>query len=168
MRTRAVPPSSAGRTKVVSEKPISERERLHRLVVELARVREDRELVARERGVGEDVDDDVAEASARAAPYPGTADAYRLRPCRTPSSSPTCAKSYGSTEALRGVSFEVAEGEVFGLLGPNGAGKTTTVEILEGYRSRDGGDATVLGHDPGSTPNASCASGSASSCSSPS
>ena len=61
-------------------------------------------------------------------------------------------KSYGSVEALRGVSFEVAEGEVFGLLGPNGAGKTTTIEILEGYRRRDGGDATVLGHDPGSSP----------------
>ena len=60
-------------------------------------------------------------------------------------------KSYGRTEALRGVSFEVAEGEVFGLLGPNGAGKTTTVEILEGYRARDGGEATVLGHDPGAT-----------------
>jgi len=58
-------------------------------------------------------------------------------------------KSYGGTPALRGVSFEVAEGEVFGLLGPNGAGKTTTVEILEGYRERDGGDATVLGYDPG-------------------
>ena len=58
-------------------------------------------------------------------------------------------KSYGRTEALRGVSFDVAEGEVFGLLGPNGAGKTTTVEILEGYRARDGGDATVLGFDPG-------------------
>ncbi len=58
-------------------------------------------------------------------------------------------KSYGATEALRGVSFEVAEGEVFGLLGPNGAGKTTTVEILEGYRARDGGAADVLGHDPG-------------------
>jgi ABC-2 type transport system ATP-binding protein len=41
---------------------------------------------------------------------------------------------------------------VFGLLGPNGAGKTTTVEILEGYRKRDGGDASVLGHDPGSAP----------------
>jgi ABC-2 type transport system ATP-binding protein len=61
-------------------------------------------------------------------------------------------KSYGRTEALRGVSFEVAEGEVFGLLGPNGAGKTTTVEILEGYRPRDGGTAAVLGHDPGSSP----------------
>jgi ABC-2 type transport system ATP-binding protein len=63
-------------------------------------------------------------------------------------------KSYGRIEALRGVSFEVAEGEVFGLLGPNGAGKTTTVEILEGYRARDGGTATVLGHDPGSSPKA--------------
>jgi ABC-2 type transport system ATP-binding protein len=61
-------------------------------------------------------------------------------------------KSYGRTEALRGVSFEVAEGEVFGLLGPNGAGKTTTVEILEGYRPRDGGTAAVLGHDPGASP----------------
>jgi ABC-2 type transport system ATP-binding protein len=58
-------------------------------------------------------------------------------------------KRYGELEALRGVSFEVARGEVFGLLGPNGAGKTTTVEILEGYRGRDGGEAQVLGHDPG-------------------
>ena len=57
-------------------------------------------------------------------------------------------KSYGSFEALRGVSFEIAAGEVFGLLGPNGAGKTTTVEILEGYRARDAGDVRVLGHDP--------------------
>jgi ABC-2 type transport system ATP-binding protein len=57
-------------------------------------------------------------------------------------------KSYGSYEALRGVSFQIREGEVFGLLGPNGAGKTTTVEILEGYRSRDGGDVEVLGFDP--------------------
>jgi ABC-2 type transport system ATP-binding protein len=63
-------------------------------------------------------------------------------------------KSYGRIEALRGISFEVAVGEVFGLLGPNGAGKTTTVEILEGYRPRDGGTASVLGHDPGTSPKA--------------
>jgi ABC-2 type transport system ATP-binding protein len=61
-------------------------------------------------------------------------------------------KSYGNVEALRGVGFEVAEGEVFGLLGPNGAGKTTTVEILEGYRRRDGGTVEVLGVDPGGAP----------------
>jgi ABC-2 type transport system ATP-binding protein len=57
-------------------------------------------------------------------------------------------KSYGAYEALRGISFEIKEGEVFGLLGPNGAGKTTTIEILEGYRARDGGDVVVLGFDP--------------------
>jgi ABC-2 type transport system ATP-binding protein len=57
-------------------------------------------------------------------------------------------KSYGELEAVRGVDFEIEEGEVFGLLGPNGAGKTTTVEILEGYRKRDAGEVTVLGHDP--------------------
>jgi ABC-2 type transport system ATP-binding protein len=59
-------------------------------------------------------------------------------------------KSYNGLQALRGVSFEIAEGEIFGLLGPNGAGKTTTVEILEGYRERDGGSVTVLGEDPSS------------------
>jgi len=57
-------------------------------------------------------------------------------------------KSYGPVQALRGVSFTIAEGEVFALLGPNGAGKTTTVEILEGFRPRDGGRASVLGFDP--------------------
>jgi ABC-2 type transport system ATP-binding protein len=57
-------------------------------------------------------------------------------------------KSYGSTDAVKGISFEVAEGEVFALLGPNGAGKTTTVEILEGYRGRDAGRVSVLGLDP--------------------
>jgi ABC-2 type transport system ATP-binding protein len=57
-------------------------------------------------------------------------------------------KSYGEVEAVRGVSLEVPRGEVFCLLGPNGAGKTTIVEILEGYRTRDGGDAQVLGVDP--------------------
>src|SRR5438270_1169449 len=57
-------------------------------------------------------------------------------------------KRYGDVEAVRGIDFEVARGEVFGLLGPNGAGKTTTVEILEGYRERSGGEVAVLGHDP--------------------
>ena len=57
-------------------------------------------------------------------------------------------KSYGDYEAVRGISFEIAEGEVFGLLGPNGAGKTTTIEILEGYRPRDAGEVDVLGFDP--------------------
>jgi ABC-2 type transport system ATP-binding protein len=57
-------------------------------------------------------------------------------------------KNYGEHEALRGVSFEIREGEVFSLLGPNGAGKTTTIEILEGYRRRDEGEVSVLGVDP--------------------
>src|ERR687885_2266141 len=57
-------------------------------------------------------------------------------------------KSYGEFEAIKGVDFELRAGEVFGLLGPNGAGKTTTVEILEGYRPRDGGEVEVLGADP--------------------
>jgi ABC-2 type transport system ATP-binding protein len=57
-------------------------------------------------------------------------------------------KAYGQREVLHGLSFTVETGEVFALLGPNGAGKTTTVEILEGYRRRDGGDVRVLGVDP--------------------
>lgn len=55
---------------------------------------------------------------------------------------------YGSVRAVDGVSFAVGTGEIFALLGPNGAGKTTTVEILEGYRTRDAGTVSVLGHDP--------------------
>jgi len=58
------------------------------------------------------------------------------------------AKSYGEVEAVRDVSFEVEQGEIFALLGPNGAGKTTTVEILEGFRDRSGGDVETLGVDP--------------------
>ncbi len=63
-------------------------------------------------------------------------------------------KSYGDVQAVRGIDFEVARGEVFGLLGPNGAGKTTTVEMLEGYRQRTSGIVSVLGYDPGGRPRA--------------
>jgi ABC-2 type transport system ATP-binding protein len=61
-------------------------------------------------------------------------------------------KSYGEVDAVSGVSFEIARGEVFCLLGPNGAGKTTTVEILEGFRKRDSGEVRVLGLDPAGGP----------------
>jgi ABC-2 type transport system ATP-binding protein len=57
-------------------------------------------------------------------------------------------KSYDEVEAVRGIDLEVAAGEIFAFLGPNGAGKTTTVEILEGYRPRNGGEVSVLGIDP--------------------
>jgi ABC-2 type transport system ATP-binding protein len=57
-------------------------------------------------------------------------------------------KSYGGTDAVRGITFDVRSGEIFGFLGPNGAGKTTTIEILEGYRERTSGDVRVLGVDP--------------------
>jgi ABC-2 type transport system ATP-binding protein len=66
-------------------------------------------------------------------------DAIRVRGLR---------KAYGSLQAVAGIDLTIARGEVFGLLGPNGAGKTTTVEILEGYRDRDGGEVDVLGFDP--------------------
>ena len=57
-------------------------------------------------------------------------------------------KSYGDTERIHGISFEVRSGEIVGFLGTNGAGKTTTIEILEGYRSRNAGNVSVLGVDP--------------------
>ncbi len=56
-------------------------------------------------------------------------------------------KRYGDVQAVAGIDFDVAPGQIFGLLGPNGAGKTTTVEILEGLRAPDGGEVTVLGVD---------------------
>ncbi len=58
-------------------------------------------------------------------------------------------KNYPNKVAVAGIDLEVKSGEIFALLGPNGAGKTTTVEILEGYRKRDGGEVRVLGEDPG-------------------
>jgi ABC-2 type transport system ATP-binding protein len=61
-------------------------------------------------------------------------------------------KSYGSVNAVRGVSFEVGRGEVFGLLGPNGAGKTTTLEMIEGMLPIDRGTVTVDGIDVGRHP----------------
>lgn len=57
-------------------------------------------------------------------------------------------KSYGTNHAVDGVDLEIHQGEIFALLGPNGAGKTTTVEILEGFRHRDGGQVRVLDFDP--------------------
>ncbi|HLK01577.1 MAG TPA: ABC transporter ATP-binding protein, partial [Streptosporangiaceae bacterium] len=58
-------------------------------------------------------------------------------------------KRYRDVTAVDGIDLEIRRGEVFALLGPNGAGKTTTVEILEGFRRRDGGEVSVLGADPG-------------------
>jgi len=61
-------------------------------------------------------------------------------------------KRYASRVAVEDISFEVAEGEIFGLLGPNGAGKTTTVECVQGLRRADGGQIRVLGLDPRERP----------------
>jgi ABC-2 type transport system ATP-binding protein len=61
-------------------------------------------------------------------------------------------KRYGDVEAVRGLSFSVEEGEVFGLLGPNGAGKTSTIEVMEGLRVPDGGRVSVCGFDPQKNP----------------
>lgn len=57
-------------------------------------------------------------------------------------------KSYGQVEAVRGIDFDIEDGETFALLGPNGAGKSTTIEILEGFKERSSGEVQVLGVDP--------------------
>jgi ABC-2 type transport system ATP-binding protein len=57
-------------------------------------------------------------------------------------------KRYGEVTAVDGLDLDIRRGEIFGILGPNGAGKSTTVEILQGHRSRDGGEVSVLGQDP--------------------
>jgi ABC-2 type transport system ATP-binding protein len=88
-----------------------------------------------------DLDVAVAQRAAAAGPAPPAIDlAARVRGLR---------KSYdGVTPALDRVDLDVRRGEVLAVLGPNGAGKTTLVEILEGHRSADAGDVSVLGHDP--------------------
>ena len=62
-------------------------------------------------------------------------------------------KNYGSFEAVKGISFEVYEGEIFGLLGPNGAGKSTTLEIIETLRDKTSGRVIVNGFDLDKAPN---------------
>ncbi len=70
-------------------------------------------------------------------------------------------KAYGAVQAVRGISFTVADGEIFALLGPNGAGKTSTLEILEGFRARTPGRSRCSASIPGTAPlGARCASGS--------
>src|SRR5687767_10934856 len=62
-------------------------------------------------------------------------------------------KKYGQFEAVKGISFEVHEGEIFGLLGPNGAGKSTTLEIIETLRDKTSGEVIVDGHNLDKAPN---------------
>ena len=62
-------------------------------------------------------------------------------------------KHYGSFEAVKGISFDVQEGEIFGLLGPNGAGKSTTLEIIETLRSKTSGEVVVDGLNLDTSPN---------------
>ena len=94
-----------------------------------------------------------ARRRARRASAPGTAPPPRaLRPQIRPGpttgpviSVRSLTKRYGPILAVDDVSFEVTAGEIFGILGPNGAGKTTTLDVLEGLRNADGGEAVVLG-----------------------
>ena len=99
-------------------------------------------------------DDDLVEGVSRIAAArwgePRRVAAVRATP-PWPSSVRGLRKAYGGRPAVDGLDLDIHRGEVFALLGPNGAGKTTTVEILEGYRRRDAGEVSVLGHDPGTT-----------------
>jgi ABC-2 type transport system ATP-binding protein len=63
-------------------------------------------------------------------------------------------KNYGNFQAVKGISFDVYEGEIFGLLGPNGAGKSTTLEIIETLREKTSGEVIVDGHNLDKDPNA--------------
>lgn len=83
----------------------------------------------------------------RAEPISADPPAVRVRDLR---------QSYGSFEAVKGVSFDIAPGELFALLGTNGAGKTTTIETLEGFRRPAGGEVRVLGADPYNQPPELC------------
>ena len=98
------------------------------------------------------VDDDPQAGAAPGATVPGAADARSQRP--GPAAGPAAGvtlsvrdlrKRYGALEAVKGVSFEIHEGETYGLLGPNGAGKTTTISMVCGLLSRDGGSVTLDG-----------------------
>ncbi len=96
---------------------------------------------------------DVAYVQAGTVPYMNGTGSSEMRSRSSGSGEPVIAvrglrKSYGGHEVVRGIDLDVHHGEVFAFLGPNGAGKTTTVEILEGYRSRSGGEVSVLGEDP--------------------
>ncbi len=94
-------------------------------------------MQARRRGVAEADDQPPARYRISTMSTPSVIEVQGLR------------KTYGSTVAVDEVSFEVAEGEIFGLIGPNGAGKTTTMECVEGLRQPDRGTIRVLSYDPG-------------------
>src|SRR5512134_1624981 len=152
IRMRAVPPPSAGRTNVVSEKPIS---RASACIVSASSSRASVKTASWFPASARSVK--TSTTTNRRAGTSSTLSGFGRNIVSAVAGAIVVrdlVKSYGGVEALRAISFEVAEGEVFGLLGPNGAGKTTTVEILEGYRPRDGGDASVLGQDPGDSPRA--------------
>ncbi|WP_159791622.1 ABC transporter ATP-binding protein [Puerhibacterium puerhi] len=93
------------------------------------------------------------------APSPGAGPAPATPPPSPPPSPPASPpaaavrvrglrKTYGDKRAVDGLDLDIARGEIVAVLGPNGAGKTTTVEVLEGFRDRDGGEVSVLGADP--------------------